>query len=134
MKGRGCEGAATALVFFTTRSVAVDPGYPWLVASQQSQRPFGRKSFVLRCGGGFVVGSEDGWLGFGLGIVTPVGLEEDGVDLFEIDGFGAVSDGFDGEASTAAWVTAENGREQPPPGTLRLLVCVFAARSQRSDI
>lgn len=27
--------------------------------------------------------------------MTPVGLEEDGVDLGEIDGFGAVSDGFD---------------------------------------
>jgi hypothetical protein len=27
--------------------------------------------------------------------MTPVGLEEDGVDLGKIDGFGAVSDGFD---------------------------------------
>lgn len=27
-------------------------------------------------------------------IMTPVGLEEDGVDLGEVDGFGAVSHGF----------------------------------------
>ena len=32
--------------------------------------------------------------------MTPVGLEEDGVDLGEIDGFGAVSDGFDHGANT----------------------------------
>ena len=70
-------------LFVTTRSVAVGSGYPWLVASLQSQRPFRRKIFVLRCGGRFVVGGEDGRLGFVLGIVTPVGLEEDGVDLLE---------------------------------------------------
>lgn len=42
-----------------------------------------------------MVGGEEGRLGFVLGVVTPVGLEEDGVDLFEIDGLGAVADGFD---------------------------------------
>jgi len=27
--------------------------------------------------------------------MTPVGLEEDGVNLGKVDGFGAISDGFD---------------------------------------
>jgi hypothetical protein len=121
MKGRGYESAATALVF-TTRSVAVGPGYPWLVASLQSQRPFRRKIFVLRCGGGFVVGGEDGWLGFVLGIVTPVGLEEDGVDLLEIDGLGAVADGFDERTDAEVFDGSEGafrGADDEVEGLLR---------------
>ncbi|MCF7731343.1 MAG: hypothetical protein K9N23_06635 [Akkermansiaceae bacterium] len=40
-------------------------------------------------GFGFLVG-EDGWLlWFVAGVVTPVGLHEHGVDLFETGGFGA---------------------------------------------
>lgn len=38
---------------------------------------------------------ENGFAGFVALVVTPVGLEEDGVDLGEVDGFGAVADGFD---------------------------------------
>lgn len=39
---------------------------------------------------------DEDWLGGFVGLVmTPVGLEEDGVDLGEVDGFGAISDGFD---------------------------------------
>jgi hypothetical protein len=97
MTGRGVSAVLRARLLFVVRRVRspVGSGYPWPVASQQSRRPFDRKIFVLRHGGGFVVGGEDGWLGFVLRVVTPVGLEEDGVDLFEIDGLGAVADGFD---------------------------------------
>ncbi len=42
-----------------------------------------------------MVGVEDGWLRFVLGVVTPVGLEEHCIDLLEVDGLGAVADGFD---------------------------------------
>jgi len=39
---------------------------------------------------------DEDWLGgFVALVVTPVGLEQDGVDLGEVDGFGAVADGFD---------------------------------------
>ena len=38
---------------------------------------------------------EHGFGGFSSLIVTPVRLEEDGVDLLEIDGFGAVPYGLD---------------------------------------
>ena len=47
---------------------------------------------------GLVVAAKSG--GFVAGVVPPVGLHEDGVDLFEIDGCGAISDGFD-EAADA---------------------------------
>ena len=43
---------------------------------------------------------DDGLLGLVVLIVTPVGLEEDGVDLLEIDRLGAVSDGFDEGSDT----------------------------------
>ena len=44
---------------------------------------------------GFLIGENGGLLRFVTGVVTPVGLHEYGVDLFEIDGFGAVAHGFD---------------------------------------
>ena len=34
-----------------------------------------------------VVGGDEGLGGFIASVVTPVGLHEDGVDLFEVDGF-----------------------------------------------
>lgn len=37
---------------------------------------------------GFLVGEDDGLLGFITGVVTPVGLHEHGVDLGQPDGFG----------------------------------------------
>lgn len=40
-------------------------------------------------------GDEDGLLGFSGLVVTPVGLEKDGVDLLEVDGFGLVTDSLD---------------------------------------
>jgi hypothetical protein len=49
---------------------------------------------------GFLVGEDDGLLGFVAGVVTPVGLHEHGVDLFEINGFGAVAHGFEERADT----------------------------------
>ncbi|RYD62329.1 MAG: hypothetical protein EOP84_34700, partial [Verrucomicrobiaceae bacterium] len=44
---------------------------------------------------GFLIGLDEGLGGFVLGVLTPVGLHEDGVDLFDADGFGLVADGFD---------------------------------------
>ena len=49
---------------------------------------------------GFLIGENDGLLGFVAGVVTPVGLHEHGVDLFEINGLGAVAHGFDECADT----------------------------------
>ena len=49
---------------------------------------------------GFLVGEDDGLLGFVAGVVTPVGLHEPGVDLLQIDGFGVVAHGFDERADT----------------------------------
>lgn len=37
---------------------------------------------------------EDGFGGFEVLMMTPVGLHEDGVDLGKVDGFGLVADGF----------------------------------------
>jgi hypothetical protein len=55
------------------------------------------KSVVTRSlfGAGFLVGLDEGMLGFVAGVVAPVGLHEDGVDLFEPDRAGLVADGFD---------------------------------------
>lgn len=40
--------------------------------------------------------SDESWLyGLVVGVVTPVGLEKDGVDVAEVDGFGLVASGFD---------------------------------------
>ena len=44
---------------------------------------------------GFLIGEDDGLRWFVTGVVTPVGLHEHGVDLFEIDGARAVAHGFD---------------------------------------
>ena len=35
-----------------------------------------------------------------IGIVAPVGLEQDAVDLFEIDAFGLIADGFEQTGQT----------------------------------
>jgi hypothetical protein len=61
---------------------------------------FGRKVLVLHRAlaasvPGFLIGEDDGLPGFVAGVVTPVGLHEHGVDLFEINCFGAVAHGFD---------------------------------------
>jgi len=49
---------------------------------------------------GFLIGENGGLLRFVTGVVTPVGLHEHGVDLFEINGFGAVTHGFDEGSDT----------------------------------
>ena len=51
--------------------------------------------------------NEDGFGRFVALVMPPVGLEEDGVDLFEVDGFGAVSDGFDHGADAEVFDGAE---------------------------
>jgi hypothetical protein len=51
---------------------------------------------------GFLVGEDDGLLGFVAGVVAPVGLHEHGIDLLETDGFDAVAHGFDERADTEA--------------------------------
>ena len=51
---------------------------------------------ILRFGWKIARWDENGFSGFIPLVMTPVGLEEDRVDLGEIDGFGAVSDGFSG--------------------------------------
>ena len=65
---------------------------------------FGRKSVLHRALAasilGFLVGDDEGLLGFVAGVVTPVGLHEPGVDLLQIDGFGVVAHGFDERADT----------------------------------
>ena len=42
----------------------------------------------------FFVGGGEGLGGFVAGVVAPVGLEEDGVDVFDVYGFGLVTYGF----------------------------------------
>ena len=61
-------------------------------ASPQCRPPF-RQKWLGRLLGS-LVGGYDGLGGFVAGVVPPVGLHEDGVDSFEIDGFGVISDGF----------------------------------------
>ena len=61
-------------------------------ASPQCWLPFRQK--WLSGLPGSPVGGYDGLGGFIAGVVPPVGLHEDGVDLFEIDGFGAATNGF----------------------------------------
>jgi hypothetical protein len=50
---------------------------------------------------------KDGFGGFVALVMTPVGLEEDGVDLLEVDGFGAVPDGFDHAANAEVFDGSE---------------------------
>jgi hypothetical protein len=55
-----------------------------------------------------VLGADEDRLGgIGVGVVPPVGLEEDGVDLLEIDGFGLVAHGFDERADAEVSDSAE---------------------------
>ena len=65
---------------------------------------FAGKSFFCVCPAasvlGFLIGENDGLLGFVTGVVTPVRLHEHGVDLFEVNGFGVVAHGFDEGADT----------------------------------
>jgi hypothetical protein len=42
----------------------------------------------------FLVVGDERFFWFVALVVTPVGLHEDGVDLFEIDGFGVIANGF----------------------------------------
>ena len=62
-----------------------------------------QSGILLLCGAlrecsGLVLAAKSG--GFVAGVVPPVGLHEHGVDLFEIDGFAVIADGFD-EAADA---------------------------------
>ena len=62
-----------------------------------------QSGILLLCGAlrecsGLVLAAKSG--GFVAGVVPPVGMHEDGVDLFEVDGFGAIPEGFD-EAADA---------------------------------
>ena len=88
-----------ALVCCATSSVASAPVIPWRVASPRCPLVFGRKVFFCLCPAvstlGFLIGENGRLLGFVAGVVTPVGLHEHGVDLFEINCFGAVAHGFD---------------------------------------
>ena len=67
-------------------------------ASPQCWPPF-RQKWLSGLPGSPVSG-YDGLGGFVAGVVPPVGLHEDGVDLFEVDGFGIIPNGFD-EAADA---------------------------------
>ena len=93
------ELSSSPLFCFATSSVASIPVIPWRVVSQRCTLVFGRKVFFCVCPAasvlGFLIGENDGLLGFVTGVVTPVGLHEHGVDLFEVNGFGAVAHGFD---------------------------------------
>jgi hypothetical protein len=103
---QNCRGHGHALPrvmppdFFATPSVASVLTIPWRVASQHCPPPFGQKSQALGAGTkwlfwpGFLVGDNKRLSGFVLGVVPPVGLHEHGVDLFEVDDFGLVADGF----------------------------------------
>lgn len=51
--------------------------------------------------------NKNGFGGFVTLVMPPVRLVEDGVDLFEVDGFGAVSDGFDHGADAEVFDGAE---------------------------
>ncbi len=53
------------------------------------------KRFLLGSFGCFLVGGDERLVWFVAGVVTPVGLHEDGVDVFEVDGFGLVAHGFE---------------------------------------
>jgi len=70
-------------------------GYPLGELLPSSARPpFFQKVFL--CFGWEVLGFDEEGLIWFLGLVlSPVGLHEDGVDLFEVDGFGLVAHGFD---------------------------------------
>ena len=74
--------------------------YPLARPASPQWRPPIRQQWLARLLGS-LVGGYDGLGGFVAGVVPPVGLHEDGVDLFEIDGFGVIIDGFD-EAADAA--------------------------------
>jgi len=95
-----CFRGSCPLTFFATPSVASVLTIPWRVASQHCPPPFGQKRQALGAGTkwlfwpGFLVGDNKWLRGLVLGVVPPVRLHEHGVDLFEIDDFGLVSDGF----------------------------------------
>lgn len=50
--------------------------------------------------------NESGFDGFAFGVMTPVRLQEHGVDLAEINGFGLVPNGFDERAPRQRFLTA----------------------------
>ena len=68
---------------------------------------------------GFLGGEDEGVLGFVAGVVTPVGLHEHGVDLLQIDDFGAVAHGFDERARNHS------------PSNFPEIVLPFSARERR---
>ncbi len=69
---------------------------PWPVASQQSRRLFHQRSGSPWLGAHrLLVAGDDGLWRFAVLIMAPVGLEQHRIDLLEIDGFGAIADGFD---------------------------------------
>jgi hypothetical protein len=71
---------------------------------------------------GFLVGDYDGLGGFVAGVMPPVGLHEHGIDLFEVDGFGVVSHGFDEGADAEVFDGAQGafGTNGPRPSLRRL--------------
>jgi hypothetical protein len=107
--------------------VASAPAIPGWVASPRCPLVFGRlagKVLVLNRALtasilGFLVGEDDGLLGFVAGVVMPVGLHEHGVDLLQIDDFGAVAHGFD-----------ERARNHSPPNFPKI-VLPFSGRKRR---
>lgn len=70
------------------------PAEPASVWSKVFAGTVGSQELMMLFRSGFLVAVDEGLGGFVLGVVSPVGLHEDGVDLFEIDGFGLVADGF----------------------------------------
>ena len=92
---KGVSGLARTrpLILATMSSIARRSGIPQRGAPQHCPLLFRRN---LRFGWKIARWDENGFSGFIPLVMTPVGLEEDRVDLGEIDGFGAVSDGFSG--------------------------------------
>jgi len=62
---------------------------------------------MLAGASGLLIGGYDGLGGFVAGVVPPVGLHEHCIDLFEIDGFGAVTHGLDERSDAEIFDGAE---------------------------
>jgi hypothetical protein len=87
---------------------------PRPVASQQSRLAFHQKSRSLWLGAHWLlVGGDDGLGRFAILIMAPVGLEQDRIDLLEIDGFGAIADGFDQCSDTEVGADQARAKELP---------------------
>lgn len=97
---RGCSAGHAPLRFLVTAFVASVSDYPLAGCVPAEPASVWSKEFLLSGRyvilflAGFLIAVDEGLGGFVLGIVPPVGLHEDGVDLFEIDSSGLIADGF----------------------------------------